>query len=115
METRENPEKSVLQFEDYEFPNCAVAVCGSQLNKHALKLLIRNCHPREIVICFDKEEKPGSDEYFNKLYEIGKKYSTYADFSFIYDRENLLELKDSPTDKGSEIFWKLYEKRVKIR
>ena len=108
-------EKSTLQMEGWDFANCSAAVCGSQFNKHALKLLMQTAHPREVVICFDKEEKPGSDEYFNKLWNIGKKYSNYADFSFIYDRENLLDMKDSPTDKGSEVFWKLYRKRVKIR
>ena len=76
---------------------------------------MQTAHPREVVICFDKEEKPGSDEYFNKLWNIGKKYSNYADFSFIYDREGLLDMKDSPTDKGSEIFWKLYRKRVRVK
>ena len=108
-------EKSVLQMEGWDLPNCAAAVCGSQFNKHALKLLMQTARPREVVICFDKEEKPGSEDYFYKLYNIGKKYSTYCDFSFIYDRENLLEMKDSPTDKGADIFWKLYRKRVKIR
>ena len=107
-------EKSCLQFEGFDFANCSAAVCGSQFNKHALKLLMKTAHPREVVICFDKEEKPGSDEYFNKLWNIGKKYSNYADFSFIYDRENLLDMKDSPTDKGSEVFWKLYRRRVKV-
>ena len=108
-------EKAVLQMEGWDFMNCSAAVCGSQFNKHALKLLMQTSRPREIVICFDKEERPGSDEYFNKLWNIGKKYQNYCDFSFIYDRENLLEMKDSPTDKGADIFWKLYKKRVKIK
>lgn len=108
-------EKAVLQMDGWDFANCGAAVCGSQFNKHALKLLLSAARPKEIVICFDKEEKPGSEDYFNKLYSIGKKYSTYADFSFIYDRENLLDMKDSPTDKGADIFWKLYKKRVRIR
>lgn len=115
METREPLEKSVLQFEDYEFPNCAAAVCGSQLNKYALKLLIKNCHPTEIVICFDKEEKEGEEKYFYKLYNLCKKYLEYANFSFIYDRENLLELKDSPTDKGERTFKKLLKRRVVVK
>ena len=108
-------EKAVLQMEGWDFANCSAAVCGSQFNKHALKLLMQTAHPREVVICFDKEEKPGSEEYFNKLYEIGQRYSTYCDFSFIYDRENLLDMKDSPTDKGADTFWKLYRKRVKVK
>ena len=108
-------EKSVLQMEGWDFANCSVAVCGSQFNKHALKLLMQTARPREIVICFDKEEEKGSETYFNKLYQIGKKYQTYCDFSFIYDRENLLNMKDSPTDKGADVFWKLYNRRVKVR
>ena len=108
-------EKSVLQMESWDLPNCSAAVCGSQFNKHALKLLMQTARPREVVICFDKEEKPGSEDYFYKLYNIGKKYSTYCDFSFIYDRENLLELKESPTDRGADTFWKLYKKRVRVK
>lgn len=108
-------EKSVLQMEGFNQPNCGVAVCGSQFNKYALKLLMRNCNPKEIIICFDKEELPNSDAYFNKLYSIGQKYKNYCNFSFIYDREGLLDMKDSPTDKGEVIFNKLVEKRVRVR
>jgi hypothetical protein len=107
-------EKSVLQMESFNIPNCAVAVCGNKLNKYALDILVRACHPKEIVICFDKEELPHESKYFNHLYELCKKYSVYSNFSFIYDRENLLDLKDSPTDKGEEIFLKLLKKRVKV-
>lgn len=108
-------EKFCMQFDGFDFANCSAAVCGSQLNKHALRILVQAAHPKEIVICFDKEEKPGSEDYFNKLYTMCKKYNTFADFSFIYDRENLLKMKDSPTDKGAEVFWKLYRKRVKVK
>lgn len=108
-------EKSVLQMDSFDRLNCAAAVCGSQFNKFALKILIQNCHPNEIVICFDKEEKPGEDIYFNKLYKLCNKYKNYANFSFIYDMENLLELKDSPTDKGQAIFEELLKKRVRIK
>ena len=108
-------EKSVLQMDSFDRPNCAAAVCGSQFNKFALKILVQNCHPNEIVICFDKEELPGQDTYFYKLYNLCKKYRNYANFSFIYDMEDLLDLKDSPTDKGEDIFEKLLNKRVKIK
>lgn len=107
-------EKSVLQMESFSIPNCAAAVCGSKLNKYALDILVRTCHPQEIVICFDKEELPHEDKYFNHLYELCKKYQAYTNFSFIYDKENLLDLKDSPTDKGEDIFIKLLQKRVRI-
>lgn len=96
-------------------PNCCVGVCGSNFNKFQLKLLIEKCMPNEIVICFDKEELPGQDKYLNKLYSIGEKYSNYCNFSFIYDRKNLLNLKDSPTDRGEAVFKQLLNERTRIR
>lgn len=106
-------EKSVLQSESFSIPNCSVAVCGSNFNKFQLKILMRSCQPQEIILAFDKEELPHEDKYFNKLMNICKKYSSYTNFSFIYDMENLLELKDSPTDKGEQIFKQLLEKRIR--
>lgn len=108
-------EKSVLQFESFSMPHCAVAVCGSQFNKYQLNILLKYCSPNEIVICFDSEEKAGETKYFDKLYSICKKYTQYCNFSFIYDRLNLLDLKDSPSDKGEYIFKKLLEKRVRVK
>ena len=108
-------EKSVLQMESFSIPNCAAAVCGSNFNKYQLNILMKHCHPTEIVLCFDKEELPGEDKYFNKLWNICQKYKNYCNFSFIYDREGLLDLKDSPTDRGEEVFMKLLDKRVIVK
>ena len=108
-------EKSVLQCESFSQPNCAVAVCGSNFNKFQLNLLLKECNPKEIIICFDKEENKGEEKYFNKLWNLCKKYINYCNFSFIYDREGLLDMKDSPSDKGEKVFNKLVEKRVKVK
>ena len=108
-------EKSVMQAEGFKLPNCSVAVCGSNFNKYQLNILMKACAPHEIVLCFDKEELPGEDKYFNKLWNICQKYKNYCNFSFIYDREGLLNLKDSPTDKGEETFVKLLGKRVIVK
>ena len=108
-------EKSVLQMEGFKLPNCSVAVCGSNFNKYQLNILMKTCHPSEIVLCFDKEELPGEDKYFNKLWNICQKYKNYCNFSFIYDRDDLLDLKDSPTDKGEANFIKLLGRRVIVK
>lgn len=108
-------EKGVLQAESFGDSNCAVAVCGSSFNRFQLKILLKHCYPNEIVICFDKEEKPGEDKYFFKLWNMCKKYSNYCNFSFVYDRDNLLKLKDSPTDRGKEVFEKLIERRIRVK
>ena len=108
-------EKSVLQMESFTRPNCGLAVCGSAFNKYQLNLLMKYCRPKEIVICFDNEEKPNSSNYFDKLWGIGKKYSNYCNFSFIYDRKNLTNEKDSPTDKGEEVFEELLKRRIYVK
>lgn len=107
-------EKSVLQAESFSIPNCCAAVCGSKLNKYALDILVCSCHPREVIIAFDQEEEPGEHKYFDKLYETCNKYKNYCNFSFIYDTNKLLKLKDSPTDRGEEIFRKLIDGRCKV-
>jgi hypothetical protein len=75
--------------------------------------------PDEIIVAFDKEYENANGEdgekYFNKLYSMCEKYKNYAKFSFIFDRDNLLDLKDSPVDKGLENFKKLYESRVIVK
>ena len=108
-------EKSVLLSEDFSTPNCAVAVCGSSINKYALNILLRECAPAEIILCLDNEEKPGEDKYFDKLYSICDKYKNYCNFSFIYDRDGLTRPKDAPVDRGEAIFRELVKKRVKVR
>jgi hypothetical protein len=105
-------EKFCLQMEGFNFPNCSVAVCGSQFNKYQLNLLLKTCRPREIVICFDKEEKPGENKYFNKLHNMCSKYKNYCNMSFIYDRQNISKKKDSPTDNGEKTFIELEERRI---
>ena len=101
--------------ENFSFPNCAVASCGSQFNKYQLDILMRYAQPREIVICFDNEEKPGSEDYFQKLWKMCSKYKNYSNFSFIYDRENLTKKKDSPVDEGQEKFEELLKRRVIVK
>ena len=108
-------EKSTLQADSFSIPNCCVSICGSNFNKYALKILLKECAPKEIVLCLDNEEKPGEDSYFNKLYSICQKYKNYCNFSFIYDRKGITKFKDSPTDRGEDIFVQLLKKRIKIK
>ena len=108
-------EKSPLKLESFSRPNCAVATCGSTLNKFQVKLLMKTCHPKEIIICYDNEEVGKSDKYFNKLKEMCEKYKNYCQMSFIYDMNDLTELKDAPCDKGEVVFDKLLEKRIRIK
>ena len=109
-------EKSVLQCEQFKtMSNLAVACCGSNINKFQVDLLVRYCLINEIVVCFDREELPGEDKYFNKLYQMCKKYTNYCNMSFIYDREGILPMKASPSDRGEQKFRKLLDERVRVK
>ena len=73
----------------------------------------------EIVVALDKEYEDWRDskakKYREKLEKLCKKYKNQATFSYIWDYDNLLEEKDSPFDKGKEVFEELYRNRVRVR
>lgn len=105
-------EKSVMQLESFSTPNNAVAICGSNLNKFHIDMILRNTDAHELVIAFDNEEEPKSNSYFYKLWNLAKRYSNYIKVSFIYDREGLTALKSSPSDAGEEIYQRLLGRRI---
>ena len=55
---------------------------------------------------------------FDQIVDIiskDEKYLGQAKFSYIWDMDNLLREKDSPFDRGKEVFEKLYRNRIKVR
>lgn len=111
-------EKSTMQYASMfgEENDISVAVCGSNLLEYQVQLLL-GLGVQEICIGFDKQFKEIGDEEFQKwtkkLMEIHKKYSPFVNISFLFDKQgDLLDYKDSPTDKGKETFLKLYERRI---
>ena len=112
-------EKSVLKYEDMYDCNIAVASCGSNLNYRQIELLVKDCEVNDIIVAYDKEfksfaSKEGID-YYNKLRKICSKYSNYCNFYFLFDYDNLLELKDSPIDKGKKVFETLMKNKIQVR
>ena len=113
-------EKSVLLDDGYygEFSN-AVACCGSVFNKYHISLLTNTLGVNEIVVALDKEYNDWKSQkaikYREKIEAMCKKYQNSAHFSYIWDYDNLLDEKDSPYDKGKDVFEYLYKHRVKVR
>ena len=111
-------EKSVLKHDTlYGDKSFAVATCGSSLSAAQVNLLVNDLGVIDITLAYDKEfdniEKQIS--YQEKLSKMLEKYSYKANFYYILDKENLLEEKDSPIDKGKEVYEKLLMKRIKVR
>ena len=113
-------EKSVLLDDGYygEFSN-TVACCGSSFNKYHISLLTNVLGASEIVIALDKEYEDWRTEkarkYKARIESMCRLYKNYASFSYIWDYDNVLQEKDSPFDKGKDIFNYLYKNRVKVR
>ena len=118
--------KKVIVFEGEKSPllyasyfgidnDITVACCGSSFGSYQVGLLL-DLGVDEIIIAFDKQFKELGDEehkgWVKKLKEINKKYSPLVKISFMFDKWNLLGYKDSPIDKGPDIFLELFKKRV---
>ena len=113
-------EKSVMLDEVY-YGNLSntVACCGSSFNKYHISLLTNFTHANEIVIALDKEYDNWRSEkarkYREKIESMCRKFNSLANFSYIWDFDDLLEEKDSPFDKGKEVFDELFKNRIKVR
>ena len=44
----------------------------------------------------------------------GEQLKAYFDVYLIFDLQNLLNKKDSPVDKGKDIFMKLWKDKIKL-
>lgn len=113
-------EKSVMLDEVY-YGNLSntVACCGSSFNKYHISLLTNFAHANEIVIALDKEYDNWRSEkarkYREKIESMCRKFNRLSNFSYIWDFDDLLEEKDSPFDKGKEVFDELFKNRIKVR
>ncbi len=97
--------KSVLLADTWGIHNTG-AILTSHLNPNQLIILAKlGC---KVVFALDKDVNILQDHNINKLKQ-------YVDVSYIWDGEDLLEPKDSPVDKGEEVFKKLYEQNLRYR
>jgi len=112
-------EKSVLKYASYfgEENNLSVAICGSSFINYQAWLLIQQ-GAKEIIIALDRQYKEIGDDEFKKLVKnlkaIHKKYGSYVNISFMFDKTGVLEYKSSPIDHGPEVFCKLFKERVNL-
>ncbi|MBP5462719.1 MAG: hypothetical protein J6Y20_11455 [Lachnospiraceae bacterium] len=97
--------KSVLIADTWGIRNTG-AILTSHLNPSQMKILARlGCR---VVFALDKDVRIRDDHNIAKLKQ-------YVNVEYLYDKGDLLDEKDSPVDKGKEVFGKLYDERLKLR
>lgn len=112
-------EKSVMLCDTYYHQNnFSVAVCGSNITDTQCRL-IRNLGVNEVMIAFDKEftdpDSKAAEAYGNKIINKAKRLTPYFTVYVIWDNLGLLEMKDSPADKGKEVLEKLMKNKIEIQ
>lgn len=111
-------EKSCMQTYSYFGKDSfALAVCGSNISKNQIKLL-QDMGVEEVIVGFDKEYEDHqsflAESYYNKLVLKVAPMVQHFRVSLLLDTENLLNKKDSPTDKGKEVLLHLMENKFVI-
>lgn len=92
-------EKSVQQLDTIGL-NIGVATCKKIISQQQVRKLIKL--KTDITIAFDK------DVSLKEIFIECRKFKGLCNVYYIYDFDNLLSDKMSPTDKGKDIFMKLY-------
>lgn len=97
--------KSVLLADTYGVHNTG-AILTSHLNPHQMQLLASlGCR---VVFALDKDVHIKEDHNIRQLKQ-------YVNVQYIWDKDNLLGEKDSPVDRGKEVWERLYEGRLSWR
>lgn len=110
-------EKSVLLYSSYfgQENNIAVACCGSNISAYQVEELL-SLGVEEMIIALDRQFQQIGDEEFKKLkanlLKLRQRYKNYINISFIFDKNMITGYKDSPLDRGPEIFTKLFKERI---
>lgn len=94
-------EKSVLHMFDEGIYNC-IAIGGGNPSEEQSLMIMRCGLDIDIVICFDTDK---SEEEVSDISKMFPNRNVYA----IFDRNNLLGEKESPIDRGIEVFNMLEE------
>ena len=97
--------KSVLLADTWGIHNTG-AILTSHLNPNQFDILLRlGCR---VVFALDRDVQIRNDKNITRL-------KRYLNCYYLWDRDGLLDEKDSPVDKGKEVFGTLYAQRLRYR
>ena len=110
-------EKSVLHHGSLfgQENNISVATSGNRVSNELINLLIE-CGVQEVILAFDQDFKSPfeRDSLIANYITIAERLKQYFTVAIIIDWDQDVEYKDSPIDKGKEVFNKLYSNRFYV-
>ena len=115
-------EKAVMQCDSF-FPNnnFTISLCGMNMSNYQRDLVL-SLGVSEVFIALDKQyrneittdaEQREYDKYVKRVKKIADRFVNYVNVYIIYDDEDILGYKDSPSDKGREVLVELMKKKHK--
>jgi hypothetical protein len=115
FESEKGPQQLDTMLPDFSIGG---GISGSSLTDEQVKI-IQSLGVENVVLGLDKEFTKNGDteeKFYKQKVASGfiSKLVPYFRVSLLWDRENLLEYKDAPTDKGIEVFKQLWENRIHI-
>lgn len=109
-------EKGVMQLDTMNSIVPGGGISGSSITDEQVNLLV-DLGVENVILGLDKEWEDENEEIFYKEKIVSgfiNKLFPYFKVSLLWDKDNLLDLKDAPTDKGVDVFEKLMENRIFI-
>lgn len=110
-------EKGVMQSSTmYGGNNFTVAICSSNITNMQRDLIL-DADVDEVILGFDKDFELDSPEYERKMKTIcrlAQKFVPYMRVYILEDHRNILEINDSPTDKGREVLEQLMSDKIEL-
>jgi len=112
-------EKSVLQCETYfgAENNFAIALGGKNLSKEHVNILIQ-MGVEQVILNFDKDyediNSPAGKSMLEHIVKTARKLTPYMRVFATIDKKGLLELNDSPSDKGVKVLMQLLNDKEEI-
>lgn len=123
--------KSVLQMETIQDINTSLGMFGVNLSKYNRNRLVQ-LGIEDVYVCLDKQyrqthidsiDQEGKNiqekttefiKYQKWVNKIANLFQGYCRVWIIFDTDNLLDYKDSPSDKGKEIWQQLWKTKILI-
>lgn len=111
--------KSVLQLDTmYHSQTTGVAMFGLNLGQNRRNAILEQ-GVSEVVIGIDRDyegldDNVGIEAYMKNVKRIAHMFKGYCKCTCLWDSDNLLDYKSSPTDKGKAIYEYLYNNRVEV-